>query len=269
MELADRDLKIADDVSGSIKKSTKKDFVDVLKQYSIPLISVSLFLGVAIISIFPTATSIFDNYKQLDKLKASEKTNQDTLDKLTTLKERDAQTISDLATIDQIVPSEKTKIVGLQQFIQDKTKQYNLDLKEMTIGEQLQKVSDGTSTTKTSKVATVDAQGNPIKNTEDSLRVAPTTAKIEGKFADIQSFFSDFYKVNDLYIITTMNLKSSTSISPNQITTSDAKWSLDITFSKYAFSEDFLTNSVAFTKIPISSVPDSTVLKYLRDRYTK
>ncbi|MEI6886727.1 MAG: hypothetical protein WCK31_00655 [bacterium] len=269
MELADRDLKTADEVSGSIKNSKKKDFLSVVKQYSIPLISVLLFLGIAVISIFHTVNSISDNYKQLEKLQATKKTNDDTLKKLNVLKERDATTISDLATIDEIVPSEKTKIVGLQEFIQNKTKEYNLYLKDMSIGEQLEKISDGTTTTKSSKLATVDAKGNPISLTENSLRVAPTSAKIEGKFSDIQKFFADFYKVNDLYIITTMNLKSSGSIAPAEITTSDQTWTMDITFSKYAFSEDFLSNETAFTQIPISAVPNETVIKYLRDRYSK
>lgn len=270
MELNERDLKTFDEVNQSIKKSSKKDFIAIVKQYSIPIISVSIFLGIAVISIFPTATSIFDNYKVLEKLQADKKQNENTISNLNTLKERDTQTITDLAMIDLIVPSEKTKIVGLQQFIVDKTRQYNLVLKDMTIGEQLQKISSTSETANSNTVTpTVDAQGNPIKATEDSLRVAPTTAQIEGKFSDIQKFFTDFYKVSDLYIITTMNLKSTGSIAPADITTSSVNWSLDITFSKYAFSEDFLTDESVFSQIPVSATPDDTVVNYLRKRYSK
>jgi hypothetical protein len=219
--------------------------------------------------VVPTISGIYTNLNKVEDLKKKKDADKPTLTSLVKLRDNDQQTQDDLAVVDKIVPSEKTKIVTLQKFIQDTVEKYGLTLKSYTIGEQLRPISVGSDTSSGSKPSngsTTDVS-KPVKKTEDSLRVAPTTVKIEGKFSDIQKFFNEFYLLNSLFIVDSLNMKASQSIAPENLSTSDVKWSLDVTFAKYVFSEDFLTNEDVFNQLPASATPNETTLDYIKKRF--
>jgi len=227
-----------------------------------------LFLGVVGIFVVPTINGIYTNLNKVEDLKKKKDGDKPTLTSLIKLRDNDQQTQDDLAVVDKIVPSEKTKIVTLQKFIQDTVEKYGLTLKSYTIGEQLRPISLGDSYSGARPVYGSDSDSTkPVKKTEDSLRVAPTTVKIEGKFSDIQKFFNEFYLLNSLFIVDSLNMKASQSIAPENLSTSEVKWSLDVTFAKYVFSEDFLTNEDVFNQLPASAIPDETTLNYIKKRF--
>lgn len=274
-ELGESDLKNSKEIEKSLGEATtnkvtvKRSFKELLVYYTVPIISIVLFLGIIGIFIIPTINGIYTNFKKVEDLKKKKDADKPALTSLIKLRDNDQQTQDDLAVVDKIVPSEKTKIVTLQKFIQDTVEKYGLSLKSYTIGEQLRPISVGVATTSGTNQGIGSGADitKPIKKTEDSLRVAPTTVKIEGKFSDIQKFFNEFYLLNSLFIVDSLNMKASQSIAPENLSTSEVKWNLDVTFAKYVFSEDFLTNEDVFNQIPASATPDETTLNYIKKRF--
>lgn len=274
-ELGESDLKNSKTIEKSLGEATtgkvtvKRSFKEILTFYTVPLISILLFLGLVGFVIVPQINQIYANFNKVEDLKKKKDAEKPNLTALIKLRDNDQQTQDDLAVVDKIVPSEKTKIVTLQKFIQDTVEKYGLTLKSYSIGEQLRPVSvgpDGSSSIRPISVSDGD-NSKPIKKTEDSLRVAPTTVKIEGKFSDIQKFFDEFYLLNNLFIVDSLNMKASQSIAPADLPTSEVKWNLDVTFAKYVFSEDFLTNEEVFNQLPASATPDETTLNYIKKRF--
>jgi len=274
-ELGDSDLKNSKEIEKSLSEVTpnkitvKRSFKEILAYYTLPIVSVVLFLAIIGFFIVPTINGIYANFNKVEDLRKKKDAEKPTLTSLVKLRDNDQQTQDDLAVVDKIVPSEKTKIVTLQKFIQDTVEKYGLTLKSYTIGEQLRPVSVGSdisSSVRPSSASDLDTS-KPVKKTEDSLRVAPTTVKIEGKFSDIQKFFNEFYLLNSLFIVDSLNMKASQSIAPADLSTSEVKWNLDVTFAKYVFSEDFLTNEDVFNQLPASATPDQTTLDYIKKRF--
>lgn len=274
-ELGDSDLKNSKEIEKSLGEATtgkvtvRRSFKEILVFYTVPLISIFLFLGIVGFFILPLVNGIYTNFNKVEDLKKKKVAETPTLTSLVKLRDNDQQTQDDLAVVDKIVPSEKTKIVTLQKFIQDTVEKYGLTLKSYTIGEQLRPISvstDSSSAVRPSAASETDTS-KPVKKTEDSLRVAPTTVKIEGKFSDIQKFFNEFYLLNSLFIVDSLNMKASQSIAPADLPTSEVKWNLDVTFAKYVFSEDFLTNEESFNQLPASATPDQTTLDYIKKRF--
>ncbi len=274
-ELGESDLKNSKEIEKSLGEATtnkvtvKRTFKELVVFYTVPLVSIVLFLAIVGFFVIPTINGIYTNFNKVEDLKKKKEADKPALNSLIKLRDNDQQTQDDLAVVDKIVPSEKTKIVTLQKFIQDTVEKYGLTLKSYTIGEQLRPISVGTSSIPSSNQA-MGSGGDiskPVKKTEDSLRVAPTTVKIEGKFSDIQKFFNEFYLLNSLFIVDSLNMKASQSIAPENLSTSEVKWSLDVTFAKYVFSEDFLTNEDVFNQIPASATPDETTLNYIKKRF--
>ena len=273
-ELGDSDLKNSKSIEKSLGESTlgkvtvRRSFKEIIIFYTVPLISIFLFLVIVGVFIIPLISGIYTNFNKVEELKKKKLAETPTLTSLVKLRDNDQQTQDDLAVVDKIVPSEKTKIVTLQKFIQDTVEKYGLTLKSYSIGEQLRPVSVGDSSSGTRPVTGSDTDSTkPVKKTEDSLRVAPTTVKIEGKFSDIQKFFNEFYLLNNLFIVDSLNMKASQSIAPENLNTSDVKWNLDVTFAKYVFSEDFLTNEDVFNQLPASASPDQPTLDYIKKRF--
>ncbi len=275
-ELGDSDLKNSKSIEKSLGESTtgkvtvRKSFKEIIVFYTVPLISIFLFLGLVGFFIIPQINGIYSNFNKVEDLKKKKDAEKPNLTALIKLRDNDQQTQDDLAVVDKIVPSEKTKIVTLQKFIQDTVEKYGLTLKSYSIGEQLRPVSVGSTSSPTPRsTASINdlESGKPVKKTEDSLRVAPTTVKLEGKFSDIQKFFDEFYLLNSLFIVDSLNMKASQSIAPADLPTSEVKWSLDVTFAKYVFSEDFLTNEDVFNQLPSSATPDQKTLDYIKKRF--
>jgi len=270
-ELGESDLKNSKEIEKSLGEATtnkvtvRRTFKELVVFYTVPIVSIVLFLSIVGLFVIPTINGIYTNLNKVEDLKKKKDTDKPTLTSLIKLRDNDQQIQDDLVIVDKIVPSEKTKIVTLQKFIQDTVEKYGLTLKSYTIGEQLRPISVGDSARPITG-SEVDLS-KPVKKTEDSLRVAPTTVKIEGKFSDIQKFFNEFYLLNSLFIVDSLNMKASQSIAPENLSTSDVKWNLDVTFAKYVFSEDFLTNEDVFNQIPASATPDQTTLDYIKKRF--
>lgn len=275
-ELGESDLKNSKEIEKRLGETTigkvtvKRSFKEILMFYTVPLVSIFLFLAIVGVFIIPQINGIYSNFNKVESLKKKKDAEKPNLTALIKLRDNDQQTQDDLAIVDKIVPSEKTKIVTLQKFIQDTVEKYGLTLKSYSIGEQLRPVSvesGFTSGTKSSANLTDLESGKPVKKTEDSLRVAPTSVKLEGKFSDIQKFFDEFYLLNNLFIVDSLNMKAAQSIAPADLPTSEVKWNLDVTFAKYVFSEDFLTNEEVFNQLPASATPDQTTLDYIKKRF--
>ncbi len=274
-ELGESDLKNSKEIEKSLGEATtnkvtvRRTFKELVVFYTVPLVSIILFLGIVGFFVVPTINGIYTNFNKVEDLKKKKDADKPSLTSLIKLRDNDQQTQDDLAVVDKIVPSEKTKIVTLQKFIQDTVEKYGLTLKSYTIGEQLRPISVGAGSTPVSNqvIGSSGDSTKPVKKTEDSLRVAPTTVKIEGKFSDIQKFFNEFYLLNSLFIVDSLNMKAAQSIAPENLSTSDVKWNLDVTFAKYVFSEDFLTNEEVFNQLPASATPDETTLDYIKKRF--
>lgn len=274
-ELGESDLKNSKEIEKSLGEATtgkvtvKKSFKEILVFYTVPIVSILLFLAIVGFFVVPTVNGIYSNFNKVESLKKKKDADKPTLTSLVKLRDNDQQTQDDLAVVDKIVPSEKTKIVTLQKFIQDTVEKYGLTLKSYTIGEQLRPVSVGSDSSSGVRpsAASEASSSKPVKKTEDSLRVVPTTVKIEGKFSDIQKFFNEFYLLNSLFIVDSLNMKASQSIAPADLPTSEVKWNLDVTFAKYVFSEDFLTDEDVFNQLPASATPDQTTLDYIKKRF--
>jgi hypothetical protein len=134
-ELGESDLKNSKEIEKSLGEATtnkvtvKRTFKELLVYYTVPIVSIVLFLAIVGFFVVPTISGIYTNLNKVEDLKKKKDADKPTLTSLVKLRDNDQQTQDDLAVVDKIVPSEKTKIVTLQKFIQDTVEKYGLTLK--------------------------------------------------------------------------------------------------------------------------------------------
>jgi hypothetical protein len=175
------------------KKSggAKENIIRAVVYYSLPLLSIGVFIGILIFGTIPSIRGILD-YNNDIKVKNTEIEELD--DELVILKEiegESTQTKSDLAIIDKIVPSDKTQVVKFVGEVEDLATMYNLEISKYVSGEQIRQLEE--------------------KLEEESLSIAiiniPTTSEYIATFGDVKDFLNALYSKDDFIIVGTLEMQ--------------------------------------------------------------
>ena len=149
---------------------------------------------VGIFAVYPSVTTLFDNFSKVDELKLNSEKKQERISKLEALREGSGKTQEYLSYINRIAPIEKTRVTDFQGSISKISQQNNLEIKSARGGEEI--IQEENST-----------------DTSTLLVEVPMHFSITGPFQNLKNFLSDIYKGDDFIIIEEMELSKEASYS--------------------------------------------------------
>lgn len=248
-------------------KKKSQSFVKMLVYYTIPLVSVGVFVSILAFGTVPSVKGIL-NY--MDEIEQKEKEIGDLdkeISKLEGLRDQEYQMISDLSTIDKIVPSEKTQVAKFVGEIEALAEKYDLEESKHESGEQIKKIEE------------------EVEEESESQTVAiihiPTTSEYIATFDDIKEFLNALYIKDDFIIVSALDMQgyrareyfaSLREARGEQVSVdlslSDVSWTMEVTFEKYQFSKGF-SQYIDENLVSITTEPDNDTLQFIRERYSE
>jgi len=237
-------------------KELYQQYIFMFRFYFFPIFILAVFLLVGIFAVYPSVTTLFDNFSKVDELKLNSEKKQERISKLEALREGSGKTQEYLSYINRIAPIEKTRVTDFQGSISKISQQNNLEIKSARGGEEI--IQEENST-----------------DTSTLLVEVPMHFSITGPFQNLKNFLSDIYKGDDFIIIEEMELSKEDSSSD---------WTMQITLVKYQFisqekipdesgvdpgsSGDQLPEEANPEEVNLEDfIPNQDVLKFLDEKY--
>lgn len=248
-------------------KKKSQSFVKMLIYYSIPLVSVGVFVGILIFGTVPSVKGILNYIDEKEEKEKKVEGLDKEISKLEGLREQEYQIILDLATIDKIVSSNKTQVAKFVGEIEALAEKYDLEESKHESGEQIKKIEE-------------DMQEESESLTAAIIHI-PTTSEYVATFDSITEFLNALYKKDDFIIVSTLDMQGYrareyfASLQETQgeqvsvdLSLSDVSWTMEVTFEKYQFSKGF-SQYIDENMVSITTDPDNDTLQFIRDRYSE
>ncbi len=253
---------------GQKPKQKKRNLVQEISYYGVPIFSILFFVGIMVYGTIPSIQGIFDKMSEVGEKKLEIEDLDSQIKTLKKLKENEAQIDRDLTTINNIVPSRKTQVAKFVGEIEKLAKDNNLEESEYKAGETIDKLGEEES-------SEVSADDNP------AIIQIPTSSEYVAEFSDIKSFLNTLYKKKDFIIVSSLEMRSHEAREyfaslrrKRGLETEDygniskKSWTMSVTFKKYQFSNDFY-QYIQDNFVSIKSQTESPTLKFIRERFAE
>ena len=127
-------------------KELYQQYIFMFRFYFFPIFILAVFLLVGIFAVYPSVTTLFDNFSKVDELKLNSEKKQERISKLEALREGSGKTQEYLSYINRIAPIEKTRVTDFQGSISKISQQNNLEIKSARGGEEIIQEENSTDT---------------------------------------------------------------------------------------------------------------------------
>lgn len=260
------------EMSERVKKAGQSVYRQIL-YYSLPLLSIGVFLGIIIFGVVPSVKGGSGRKGILNHIDENEEKLEEVgeLDaELTLLKDlssREYQLDRDLAIVDKIVPSEKTQVAKFVGEIEELAKEHDLEEYGYESGEEVRRLEEEEEVIE--------------EETEETASIIniPTESEYVATFTNIENFLNALYNKDDFIIVKELELQgyeareyfaSQQRDRGDRITIdttlSYSSWTMNVTFEKYQFSSGF-AEYLETSSIPITAEPDEITLGFIRERF--
>lgn len=231
------------------KKKEGIDWRKVLRLFIVPIVAITMFLGILFLLIVPEISNTFSKLDDLTAIRERTEGVIEVTTQLAGLNSRVSQVQLDLDSVNKIAPVGNTEVVLFQQKIADLARQNSLLIISSKTEEQ---------------VLTVEGD-NPILG----INEIPSTFSLNGRFQNIQNFIEGITTLEDFVIIGEMQIRAVDSVGPERLTDQTLQWNILITLIKYQFQEPNEQNKLAeaYIQVPPTVSIEEKILEFIRAKF--
>ncbi|MBN2015753.1 hypothetical protein JW766_02880 [Candidatus Dojkabacteria bacterium] len=247
-------------------KKSGKNALKMILYYSAPLISIAIFLLILVLGTIPAVKGIVQSNNEIEEKNGEIKELEKQIKVLEALRLNEADVNMDLATIDKIVPSEKTQVAKFVGEIEEMAKLYNLEESKYESGETIEKLEEEIE--------------EELKKESAAIIHIPTSSEYIATFEDIKEFLNALYYKDDFIIVSSLDMQGYEAREyqagrqremGEQVTIDTTipvtEWTMKVTFEKYQFSEGF-SKYLEENLVSMQSKPNEETLIFIREKYS-
>lgn len=203
----------------------KTNYRKLFHFYLIPIVSVSIFLLILVLTIIPNVKYMMDGLEEGKELKKESEQLDQRIAILKTLKSREEENLQILNKVNLIIPSEQSEVVNFRQKVAGLAIEQGLIVESLQAGENI-----------------IEDKKTDTEPSNNQLIEIPSKFSFAGEFDSFRQLFLKLYEGEDFFIITNMDLNVNNSFQ------SPGAWKGQFDLTKYQFSakqseDDFMNIS--------------------------
>ncbi|MBL8014845.1 MAG: hypothetical protein JNK26_01495 [Candidatus Doudnabacteria bacterium] len=232
------------------QKREANDFGAILRLFVVPIVAVTVFIGILFALILPGVGEIFAKFDSLDNIRQNTESLNQTITQLQALSTRRTEVENDLELVNNIAPVGVTEVVVFQKKIANLAALNGLTLVKSQTDEQILAIEND----------------NPVLG----INEIPSQLSINGTLPNIKRFIEQIKDLEDFVIIGEMQIRVVDEVSPDRLTDTSLTWNLDITLVKYQFQQPNEQNKLAeaYAAVPVTVKIEQSILDFIRNKFS-
>lgn len=226
------------------------DPVEMLKLFIVPIVAVSIFVGLLLFLIIPGVLDIFAKFEDLDSVRQNTNTINETITQLQELSDNRDQLTQDLELVNKIAPVGATEVVVFQKKVAALAATNGLAVVRTLTDEQILAIEND----------------NPVLG----INEIPSRLSVNGTLQNIKKFITEINNLEDFVIIGEMQIRVVDSVVVERLTDPSLNWNLEITLIKYQFQQPNAQNQLAeaYAAVPVTVKIEKSILDFIRNKFS-
>lgn len=232
------------------EKPLGPDPVEMLKLFIVPIVAVSIFVGLLLFLIIPGVLDIFAKFEDLDSVRQNTNTINETITQLQELSDNRDQLTQDLELVNKIAPVGATEVVVFQKKVAALAATNGLAVVRTLTDEQILAIEND----------------NPVLG----INEIPSRLSVNGTLQNIKKFITEINNLEDFVIIGEMQIRVVDSVVVERLTDPSLNWNLEITLIKYQFQQPNAQNQLAeaYAAVPVTVKIEKSILDFIRNKFS-